>query len=540
MENRTITDLGFAGSYLLKDMLQIASLRDAICLTASDCLARRVRRINVIEASDIAEWSEADEFVLTSGYAFREDPGLLASQIGALKEKGVAGLGIKLTRFNAHIADEIVREAARLSFPIVELPITAVFSNIVQEGMEEILKSRLRDFQDIQTATEVLLTVMSGEQTPEGALGAIEDMFDNPVLVIDEENELMLTPATRALLAGEAEERLIQQIYFRRTDEPLMIRENGAERRIPIYTLCSGERDGMSMFLLEYNDPLTESDRLVLTYVRHSLILEMRNALTIKKIRRKYKTQFVEDLLAGKLGDDPVRIAIDAQTDGYALSADSEYRVVAVNLDLGEESLFSETEVSIIRWIMRNLDANILFKVDKGKLILIEEEVSWDKLVSNFEILAHRLDFVMKKGRVTFCVSDPVPLARITESYEQALKISGIVKKRRVKEQVVTADMLGTSYLLSMLPGEEAGLFTEHVLGRLKAYDRSHNSSLIGTVKAYLDTNGNKQITSERLHIHYNTAVYRLSKAEEILGALLSDTELQFRLRMALKIDEIL
>lgn len=49
-------------------------------------------------------------------------------------------------------------------------------------------------------------------------------------------------------------------------------------------------------------------------------------------------------------------------------------------------------------------------------------------------------------------------------------------------------------------------------------YDLQHNSKLVETLKVYLQTNGLKKETSERLFIVRQTLYHRLEKIEQLLG----------------------
>ena len=49
-------------------------------------------------------------------------------------------------------------------------------------------------------------------------------------------------------------------------------------------------------------------------------------------------------------------------------------------------------------------------------------------------------------------------------------------------------------------------------------YDLKHNSKLVETLKVYLQTNGLKKETSERLFIVRQTLYHRLEKIEQLLG----------------------
>ena len=79
--------------------------------------------------------------------------------------------------------------------------------------------------------------------------------------------------------------------------------------------------------------------------------------------------------------------------------------------------------------------------------------------------------------------------------------------------------------------------FVKRQLSALKEYDDQQKSMLYTTLKVYLQKNCHAKVTAETLYTHYNTIVYRLDRIEQILNTSLNDVEVQFALRLALKLD---
>lgn len=525
--------------FTLADVLQLNSMRGARLLAGKSGLQNVVAQASVVEAKNLVAWSEKGDLILASGYAFRHNEEELVSQIAELKHAGVAGLCIK-SRAGQEISPRAVHQAEQSGFPLIELPITAVFANIVQESMEEILSQKVFSFQEIQGTTESLLRAMWQESNPERVLQVVEDALHNPVILFGSENELFLSLSSQKLLKTGMQDELIRQLYKRKSRDVVTFHENGAQRSVPVQVFDANDSSGIRIIVMEYYDPLSHMDKIILSQIASSLVLVMKNMLTMKKIRRKYKHQFVEGLLNGRWGDDVVNICVTAQTDGYHLSLDKQYRVIVMNLNVTHnDNSFLEKDVSVIRHIIRNLDPNILFNVQQGKLILImENEQDWDAMLRNLFLLAKRLNYVMDKGEMSFCISNPCQLQEIAAGYQQAAKISQISQRCHLQDQIITYDKLGILYLLSMLPEDDiVRQYKDQYLEPLKEYDARHNSNLLETLKTYLATNCSKQETAELLHAHYNTVVYRIARIEKMLHLSLNDVESQLQLRIALKLD---
>jgi DNA-binding PucR family transcriptional regulator len=72
--------------------------------------------------------------------------------------------------------------------------------------------------------------------------------------------------------------------------------------------------------------------------------------------------------------------------------------------------------------------------------------------------------------------------------------------------------------LLATQPVESLEAVIEQTLGRLIAYDKSHHSHLVETVRVYIDSGFHMGQTSHALHVHRNTLRQRLARAEKITG----------------------
>jgi len=73
------------------------------------------------------------------------------------------------------------------------------------------------------------------------------------------------------------------------------------------------------------------------------------------------------------------------------------------------------------------------------------------------------------------------------------------------------------------------------LLEPLREYDSAHSGDLVQTLAVYFQLGGNASRTAERLFLHRNGLLYRLSRIEEILGAPLDDAEVRMALELALR-----
>ena len=85
--------------FTVEEMLKLSIFDGAEVLAGENGLSRKVKFIDFIEVPDAYRWLAKDTFKFTTGYAFRETPGMLTELIRAYIGGNVSGFGIKLGRF---------------------------------------------------------------------------------------------------------------------------------------------------------------------------------------------------------------------------------------------------------------------------------------------------------------------------------------------------------------------------------------------------------------------------------------------------------
>jgi len=525
--------------FTCKNLMQLNAMSGSLLLAGKDRLNDKVTRANVIEMADVANWAQPGEVVLSSGYVFRDNDAALIGAVEALHEKGVAALCIKPRHFFHHISENVVGRAKELGFILIELPMEAIFANIVHEFTEELLQKETLSIRRAQDQTEVLLDILFKEGSMEERLGAIEEVIGNPFLIFDSDNELLISKNTRGILEKNIPDDFLRQLYHDSSPQGgLCVEIEGGRHNVITYQVEISGDEFIRIILLEYNGPFRETDLLAVRRISRILALEMKNSMTYKKSLRKYKDKFVRDWLFNNF-DSEIDIVIAAQTYGYQLGAGGQYRVCVININNKQkDAAFLERDVSVIHSIIKNLDSNIAFTIHNGKLILVFESGPEDETAGfpRLSYLIDRIKYVLEKGDMSFCISRPAGVQEVPAAYLQAKKISEISERCGITAPFIQDGQLGILSLLSLLPEEDAVQYRDKFLDPLKKHDEAYHSNLLETLRVYLDTRCNAKAAAEKMYIHYNTIAYRLEKIRSLLGVDIDDAETRLELQIAFKL----
>lgn len=130
--------------FRVRDLMSLGSLEGIEVLAGWDQLGNVIHNINVMEVPDVEDWVQKEEFLMTTGYMYRNHSERFLALIPKLKERRIAALGIKPRRYMDEIPPEVIACAKEYDLPLLALPAQTTFSLVIREVMEKILLSDLR------------------------------------------------------------------------------------------------------------------------------------------------------------------------------------------------------------------------------------------------------------------------------------------------------------------------------------------------------------------------------------------------------------
>lgn len=139
-------------------------------------------------------------------------------------------------------------------------------------------------------------------------------------------------------------------------------------------------------------------------------------------------------------------------------------------------------------------------------------------------------------GRIGIGLGTKMPIAKLNESYRQALDAAALYGKYRSlpENNLVLFSKVRTETALVTMAADKRLAIHENTVAKLKKFDDDHKSDLLYTLQTYIDSNMNTSLTARTLYIHRNTLLFRLKKIEDLLEVNLNDIDTIFFLKMAL------
>ncbi|MEV4184479.1 PucR family transcriptional regulator ligand-binding domain-containing protein [Streptosporangium canum] len=494
------------------EVLGVSTLAGARLIAGERGLGRIVQRLNVMEVPDVLAWVKPHELLLTTGYPLRNTPQSLDRLVADLDERGLAALAIKLGRYLDRLPEEMVEQADRLGFPLIQLPDDVGFDDILNQVLTDILNRQAAVLARAEEAHRALVQVVLAGGGLREVTAEVAGLLDVAVAVLDGTGQVLAAagPAEHlATLPGTPE---------------------GGHTSLPV--VAGGHHHGRIVACGPVGS-VSDSDVGILERAATVAALVVTRQEAVNAVESKYRADFLRDVLTGRAGGSE-RVAARAKAFGWDL--ERPVTVLVAELDPeGDERVAQDRLVTCWTAAMRRHDPRgavagfshevvtiVDAAVDAGRLAKDAAAAFAECLPATFSTGASR----------TAAGAEALP-----EAYGQALKAARVGRQLHGPAAVAHFDQLGVYRLLSLVSDTaELHAFVRETLGPLAADADAENADLRRTLQVLLDTNLNVAETARRLHFHYNTLRYRIGKLERMLGNFTEDAHLRLNLTLALHV----
>ncbi|QBP41284.1 PucR family transcriptional regulator [Paenisporosarcina antarctica] len=529
----------------VKDILNRETFNFAKVIAGSKGLTRQVKWTHILEVKEFESLINGGELILTTGVGLQLDLPTQHKYLKSLIDKNAAGICIEIGTYFKEIPFELTQLANEHDFPIIIFEKIVKFVDITQDLHTHIINQHHQMLTQLDTLSRKFIGL---SLAPNGILKILQELhnyFQEGVLFITDDSKSYYYPSEIGNLET-AIRGYIEKSELDNTEKITLTIDDDIFALMPVRGL--GQTWGY--LCLQMKQQLSnELFFLILDRAALAIAQILLRIKTIEERRQNMEDEIVRNLMKGREYEQD-----DIHT--YLPTANSKmyFRIFLIQMDFPEISIVEEDweEVKLQRAML----VRTLFKrhgffpaVSSGKseISVIASFIADDCLKGETEKFSQIIRSIteMKEqsyldgSSCTFGISRVYKdLVQVKEGYKEAKEVFKMYGSKITKTYFY--ENLGIYRLLLTL--KNSGYLEDYINDYLNVvldYDKKMESTLFYTLCVYLECNGVKNETADRLFIVRQTLYNRLDKLESILGSKFMEPSNRLALEVAIKAHQL-
>ncbi|GGB37496.1 purine catabolism regulatory protein [Lentibacillus populi] len=540
----------------LNDLFILENMKECNVLAGHRGLTRNVQSVNISDTPDVIQFLDKNHLLLTTGYAFQDDPQEMCEVIREMHTLNCAGMIIKINRFLKQLPEKVKLLADDLAFPIIDLPTNQTLGNLSRHILNYLNDHEAEQLYYALHVQKEFSDMMIKGHSLNSLVEQLGHFLQRPTLLLNHRGEKIAQSHDFRMDSMKlAEPEIIKKIK----DDLDTAREGGT------FAIPSRDSQSITTFPVktkrQYPSMLVIMDALTLPYPSSQMAIEQAGNVisftlikeqSIEENSRLLKNNFFADLIEMRIHAEE---EILSRANYYGLKADMESICIVCAIDAAGDSyetlqlyekkigelhhnIYDQLEDEIING---NMEAT-LFTKEKYFVMILQFPNYTEAEIDNVTKFIERAQRNIEGDySVSFGISNPIQsVTDVSTAYKEAveaimngydLKMTGFInfyKAREIKE------------LLNTLPRKDLKALYENTLKSLAYPKAKEDVELVKTIEVYLNSQCEISDTSRMLYIHRNTVKYRVKKTEELLNCSFRDPADSLKVRVALVIGSIL
>ncbi|MDR1651610.1 MAG: PucR family transcriptional regulator ligand-binding domain-containing protein, partial [Synergistaceae bacterium] len=496
---------------------------------------REVRTVCVIDAVDIENWLFGGEFLLTSGYIFRERPEHLAALIEAADRKGAAGLGVKIGRYIDRMPREVLKMADKLSFPLIGVPFHYAHTDIINPAFFAIADSRVESIKKTEDLRRQFFDDIFDMDAPRRILSLLSDSMDRSFMFLD-------VSTGKREISGSSE---LGQVA---SDLPLaFLADHFRHEEIFVSGRKCARTDKPDGYLFYDGRTPDESSSMLVRGAKDALELHLRWARELWKIESGRGPELVQDILYKRF-----KRSEEIKNKGVFLGWDFDGRhaVALLTIDRSKSVVQATDEpdssaYDIFRESMRKVFGKLLYAdlKDGAAFILKVPENGWNDLKKTLtDVFKTAQTIARNKTGLQITLGAGAPVDDVIDcdrSFREARRAAYMSLWGENPTLPRYWDEMGVYRILaSVYENREATDFLNENLGPvIKQSARARaQDSLLETLFCLIRNNWQMKPVAAEMNLHYNTVKYRYRKIAEASGMDLESRGVRLSMALAMEL----
>ncbi|MFS0690367.1 PucR family transcriptional regulator ligand-binding domain-containing protein [Sporosarcina sp. 179-K 8C2 HS] len=540
----------------VNDLFILEGMKDSVVLAGHRGLTRNVQFVNISDTPDVINFLNENHLLLSTGYAFKDDPELFCELIRQMHNLNCSGLVIKINRFFKELPTEVKLLADDLAFPIIDLPTKHTLGEVSRHILNYLNDAEAEQLYYALHVQKEFSDMMIKGYSLTALIEQLGHFLSRPTLLLNHRGEKIAHSHDFRMDSM----KIVEQEIIAKVKEDLTAARAGCT-----FTVPSREHQSISTFSVQtkrqHPSMLVIVDSMTLPYPSSQMAIEQAgNVITFTIIKeqaieensRLLKNNFFDDLIENRIHSDE---EILSRANYYGLNEDLSNICIVCTVDqkgqnyedlqlyekkAGElyNSIYDQLEDEIVH---SNLEG-VLFTKEKYFVMILQYADGNEADPNEVTEFVNKCQASLQGDySISFGVSNTVQSIKdITTAYSEAceaimsgydMNMLGFINFYKMKE---LEDLLNT------IPKKDLKALYENTLKSLAHPKTKENQELVKTIQVYLDSQCEISETSRRLFIHRNTVKYRIEKAEELLSCSFRDPAHSLRIRVALLIGSIL
>lgn len=512
-------------------------------------LDREIQAVTLFDAPDGYKWYTGKEFVLSTGYLFKDDMELFKDLINHMNVHHSSALGIKVNRFLKGVPEEILALCDQLNLPLIGIPSEPAWIEIIDAVNAIVMNSFIIRMNNGKRKKSSAASTLFPEMQITEIIENLSKEIDLPVSIIDFlENKTFHYPSKEKSESLEKtlldlleptfdyqKEKIYDKINIYRIRN-LKDARNNSWIIIPIKV---NEILVGNLIVWEMGKELGYYDFSALRLTFEILLYIYGQIYYMTSKEANFQDDFIQEILleesdkdkllkkAKHLGWDIhknyVCISFKQLNDGLNLD---DYRDV-INSKIRRLFPKRESPLGLLEGII------IIFypieatpsKNEKEKV-----ETKCMKLIGELEKEIPKANIKAGVGYTTdaFC--------HMKKSYMESIKTIEIGQYVYPEKKVIFYKDLGPFGFIHLRSFKED--FHDMIDDLLPIFQQEEQEDLVLTLKVFLDSKCNFNVAAKKLYIHNNTVRYRIAKIQQLCNIDLEDPTERLKLEIILKFKE--
>ncbi|MGA6223275.1 PucR family transcriptional regulator [Streptomyces umbrinus] len=493
-------------------------------------LDRRVQWVHITELTDPASFLKGGELVLTTGMPLPEQAAEVRRYVDELADIGAAALVIELVRRYHRPPEALVQACRSRGLPLVTLSKDVNFLEVTQVVHALIVGNQMQAMRRTQQIHEAFTALTLRGASPEEVVRAAAETSGHTVVL-----ENLVHHAVICEPSGHTVEEALTGWERRSRATPPRDHTEvlGPEHWLVAPVEYRGEPWGRVIML----PAPTRTPRTPSFGPEDVAVLE-RTAMTLTIARLIHATTWERSAHRTTLRDiaeQRHRSPDEARARAAALGLPTEeYRFLAVLIDTPTHPGGEELETRLAEDLRTVTVPALVGELAPGRvgvLLSLRPSGSWRPTVEQLGRTALNLD----AGAVVSVGSEVTDLSRAARSFREATRVAEAALPHSSDKPYYELSDIGLRHLLyAVRQDPRVQSFAERQLAQLIDHDSRHGTSLLTTLRHYLDAAGNKTTAARRGELSRQTLYQRLHTIERLLDLDLESGERRTELHVAL------